>query len=154
MAMPVSLELCSSSSSFSTIWMLNTMTGNKKKPGKSHIGNSPEVKHISYIGLATATTWIHLTSKEQRRETWPCPLRKSWKYWWTILIPDPGMPMSSQESPAEAWVSSGLLQAQGPWGQQACMGPFELIFITSTTVWPQVKQQGGNTAPPFNRRLN
>ena len=27
-----------------------------------------------------------------------------------------------------------------------------IIFITSTTVWPQVKQ-GGNTAPPINRKL-
>ena len=29
-----------------------------------------------------------------------------------------------------------------------------IIFITSTIVWPQVKQQGGNTAPPINRKLN
>ena len=28
------------------------------------------------------------------------------------------------------------------------------IFIASTIVWPQVKQQGGNTAPPFNRKLD
>ena len=31
----------------------------------------------------------------------------------------------------------------------------ELIpFITSNIVWPQVKQQGGNTAPPINRKLD
>ena len=29
-----------------------------------------------------------------------------------------------------------------------------IIFITSTTVWPQVKQQGGNTAQPINRKLD
>ena len=29
-----------------------------------------------------------------------------------------------------------------------------MIFIASTTVWPQVKQQGGNTALPSNRKLN
>ena len=29
-----------------------------------------------------------------------------------------------------------------------------IIFITSTKVWPQVKQQGGNTAPPINRKLD
>ena len=29
-----------------------------------------------------------------------------------------------------------------------------LIFITSTIVWSQVKQQGGNTAPPINRKLD
>ena len=29
-----------------------------------------------------------------------------------------------------------------------------IIFITSTIVRPQVKQQGGNTAPPTNRKLD
>ena len=29
-----------------------------------------------------------------------------------------------------------------------------VIFITSTTVWPQGKQQGGNTAPPINKQLD
>ena len=29
-----------------------------------------------------------------------------------------------------------------------------IIFITSTIVWPQVKQQGGNIDPPINRKLD
>ena len=29
-----------------------------------------------------------------------------------------------------------------------------IIFITSTIVWPQVKQQEGNTAWPINRKLD
>ena len=29
-----------------------------------------------------------------------------------------------------------------------------IIFITSTIVWPQVKQQGGNTALPSNRKFD
>ena len=29
-----------------------------------------------------------------------------------------------------------------------------IICITSTIVWPQVKQQGGNTASPINRKLD
>ena len=29
-----------------------------------------------------------------------------------------------------------------------------VIFITSTIVWPQVKQQEGNTAPPIKRKLD
>ena len=29
-----------------------------------------------------------------------------------------------------------------------------IILITSTLVWSQVKQQGGNTAPPINRKLD
>ena len=31
---------------------------------------------------------------------------------------------------------------------------FSIVFITSTIVWPQVKQQGGNTALPINRKLD
>ena len=40
----------------------------------------------------------------------------------------------------------------GHWVQQCMMGPFEgghHYVITSTIVWPQVKQQGGNIAPPI-----
>ena len=29
-----------------------------------------------------------------------------------------------------------------------------IIFMTSTIVWPQVKPQGGNTAPPISRKLD
>ena len=29
-----------------------------------------------------------------------------------------------------------------------------IIFITSTIIWPQVKQQGRNRALPFNRKLD
>ena len=29
-----------------------------------------------------------------------------------------------------------------------------IFFIISTTVWSQVKQQGGNTALPINRKLD
>ena len=29
-----------------------------------------------------------------------------------------------------------------------------IIFIISTIVWPQVKQQGGNIALPLNRKLD
>ena len=29
-----------------------------------------------------------------------------------------------------------------------------IIFISSTIVWSQVKQQGGNTALPINRKLD
>ena len=68
---------------------------------------------------------------------------------------DPDLPKSVQESPVEAWVSSGLLQGQGPW---VCAWELfkevGIIFITSTIVWPQVKQQGGNTALPINRKLD
>ena len=29
-----------------------------------------------------------------------------------------------------------------------------VFFITSTIVWSQVRQQGGNTAPPINSQLH
>ena len=39
---------------------------------------------------------------------------------------------------------------------RACRGPLKVIivFIASTVVWAQVKQQGGNTALPINRKLD
>ena len=38
---------------------------------------------------------------------------------------DPDLPVSVQESPAEAWVSGGLLQGRGTQCGSACMGSFE-----------------------------
>ena len=38
---------------------------------------------------------------------------------------DPDLPMSVQESPAEAWVGGGLLQSGGSECSSVCMGPFE-----------------------------
>ena len=41
------------------------------------------------------------------------------------------------------------------WGSaQDLLKEVTIVFITSTIVWPQVKQQGGNTAPPINRKLD
>ena len=71
---------------------------------------------------------------------------------------EPDLAVSVQETPAEAWVGSGLLQGPGHWVQQCLHRTFwrktYLIFITSTIAWPQVKQQVGNTAPPINRKLD
>ena len=38
---------------------------------------------------------------------------------------DPDLPLSVQESPAEAWVGSGLLQGWGTECSSACTGHFE-----------------------------
>ena len=60
------------------------------------------------------------------------------------------------------WASRSLWQRHGSavpccrvrgneWGS-ACTGPLKevtIIFITTTMFWSQVKQQGGNTAPPI-----
>ena len=43
---------------------------------------------------------------------------------------------------------SGALSAAVLWKEVA------IIFITSTLVGSQVKQQGGKTAPPINRKLD
>ena len=106
----------------------------------------------------------HLESKPiftrdaQKAQTKPCVYQGPG----TPQETDPDLLWSVQDSVAEAWVGSDLLL--GPpecrWGTEcssACMGPFEevaIIFITSTITWPQVKQQGGNTAPPINRKLD
>ena len=70
---------------------------------------------------------------------------------------DPDLPVSVQEAPAEAWAGGGLLQAGGlsaavhAW---SFLKEVPAISITSTVVWPQVKQQGGNTAPPIIGKLD
>ena len=51
-----------------------------------------------------------------------------------------------------ASVGSGALRVVvGAWDLSKEVAIF---FITSTIVWPLVKQQGGNTAPPINRKLD
>ena len=64
--------------------------------------------------------------------------------------------MSVQESPAEAWVGSGaglgaLDVALRAWD---LLKEVAIIFINSTKVGSQVKQQGGNTALPIYRKLD
>ena len=56
---------------------------------------------------------------------------------------DPDLPVSVQESLAEAWVDSGLLQSRG---LSAGTGPawdllkeVAITLMTSTIVWPQVR---------------
>ena len=67
---------------------------------------------------------------------------------------DPDLPVSVQESLAEAWVVAccrvgGLSATVRAWD---LLREVAIIFITSTIVWSQVKQEGGNTAPPINRK--
>ena len=59
---------------------------------------------------------------------------------------DPDLPLSVQESAGEAEVGSGLVQGRGK--------EVTIIFITSTIVEPQVKQQGGNAALSINRKMD
>ena len=71
---------------------------------------------------------------------------------------DPDLPVSAQESPAEAWVGGVVccrVRALSA-AVRACdlLKEVSFIFIASTTVWSQVKQQGRNTAPPINKKLD
>ena len=71
---------------------------------------------------------------------------------------DPKLPVSVQESLAEVWVGGSLLLGQGAMcaavSAQDLLKEVAIIFITSTIVWSQVKQQGGNTTLPINRQLD
>ena len=48
---------------------------------------------------------------------------------------DQNLPVSVQKSPAEAWVSSGLLQGWG--AARDLLKEVTIIFITFTIVWPR-----------------
>ena len=48
------------------------------------------------------------------------------------------------------WPAAG----SGHWMQQCLHVLLKEATITPTIVWPQAKQQGGNTAPPINRKLD
>ena len=64
---------------------------------------------------------------------------------------DPDLPVSDQDSLVEAWVGGFLLQGQGHWVGLCRHGTFWRRF---PIVWSLVKQQGGNTAPPIDRKLD
>ena len=70
---------------------------------------------------------------------------------------EPDLLMTVQESPAKAWVNSDLPWGQGRWLQQYWEVPHAGISplgggCLCLIVWPQVKLQGGNTAPPISRK--
>ena len=50
------------------------------------------------------------------------------------------------------WPAAGLGALSAAVPSQDLLKEVTIIFITSTIVWPQVKQQGGNTALPINRK--
>ena len=71
----------------------------------------------------------------------------------------PDLPVSVQESLAEAWVNMACSRV-GALNTivhaQVLLKEVNITYITPTIVGPQVKQQGGNTAPqqPNNKKLD
>ena len=73
---------------------------------------------------------------------------------------DPDLTGSVQKSLAEGSINSGLLQGRGTtvhaqdlWKEVAIIF-MTLHYLHYTIFWSQVKQQGGNTALPSNRKLD
>ena len=67
---------------------------------------------------------------------------------------DPDLPLSVQESHWRCGPLVARCQVRGTECSSECIGAFEgvtIFFITSTIIWSQVKQQGGNTAPPITK---
>ena len=71
---------------------------------------------------------------------------------------DPDLPVSVQESPVEAvgwwWPAAGSRALCTAVHGGDLLKEAAIIFITSTIVWSQVKQQGEKTAPSINIKLD
>ena len=64
---------------------------------------------------------------------------------------DPDFPVSVQESRGGVgwwWPAAGLGALSAAVRAWDLLKEVTIIFITSTIIWPQVKQQGGNIALP------
>ena len=70
---------------------------------------------------------------------------------------DPDLPVSVQESPAEAWVGGGSCRTRGTECSSVCMGSFEgghhYLYYLHHSLAPG-KEQGGNTPLHINRKLD
>ena len=51
------------------------------------------------------------------------------------------------------WPAAGLGALSVAVPARDLLKELPIIFITSTIVWPEVKQQGGNTAPPIKQTI-
>ena len=106
----------------------------------------PELRQVWGSRLWEGTNRTVCTPGPRRMEQWP------------RNRPTQTSPQVTQESLGEAWVGGGLDAGSG--ALSAAVLAWELlkevtiIPITSTIVWPQVKQQGGNTALPINGKLD
>ena len=69
---------------------------------------------------------------------------------------DSDLPVSVQESlvVGQRWPAAGSGAPSVAVRAWDLLKEVAIIFITSTIVWSQVKQEGGNTAPAMNRKLD
>ena len=95
--------------------------------------------------LLEGTNKTSCTPRPRRKEQGPPPET------------DPDSPVSVQESPAEVWVGSRLLQSAAlntTVRAQDLLKEVAIVFIAPSIVCSQVKRQGGDTAPSINRKLD
>ena len=69
---------------------------------------------------------------------------------------DSDLPVRVQESlmVGQRWPAAGLGALSAAVCAWDLLKEVAIIFIISTIVWSQVKQEGGNTALPINRKLD
>ena len=71
---------------------------------------------------------------------------------------DPDLPVNVQKAPVDVWADSGMPRGQrhkytSPGSHGMLASVLLKVTITPTIVWPQAELQGGNTAPPVNKKL-
>ena len=90
-----------------------------------------------------------LETKEREREIFKQKLMRTRTQEKGAVTPqetDPDLPLSVQESPAEAGLALACCRVGGTERSRACMGPSEggrHYLHTSTIVWPQVNSRAG-----------
>ena len=67
---------------------------------------------------------------------------------------DPDLPVHDPEGVGQWWPAAGLGALSVAVRAWDILKEVAIFFITSTIVWSQVKQQGGSTASPINRKLD
>ena len=95
-------------------------------------------------GLVEGTNRTLCTAEPRRKEQWPHK---------RLTRTCPGMSRSLQWRCGLRWPAAGsgaLSAAVHAWD---LLKEVAITFITSTIVWPQVRQQGGNIALPINKKL-
>ena len=119
---------------------------------------SPIMKRTTFgVLVLKCLVGLHRTIQLQLLQCYWLGHRLGLLWYWmsTINIVDrlayecPGV---SRGGMGQKWLATGLAAlSQGVWAPDL-LKEVTIIFITSTIVLPQVKQQGGNRAPPINRK--